>query len=165
MKQLFSAGIVVYRKRNDSVEYLLLRNTKGHWDFPKGEIEKGEDKITAALRELEEEAGITASIKEGFEHSFSYFFTDHDHQKAHKTVYFFIGEADVRRSPCGPKPRRRLIGEDGSGEANSTDVKLSHEHDDFAWLPLQEALGSLSFDEGKELLRQAAGFVVAKKSA
>lgn len=135
MKQMFSAGIVVYRKFDGIVKYLLLHNEKGHWDFPKGEIEKGEDKKTAALRELQEEAGITATIKEGFEHSFSYFFTDEDGEKVHKTVCFFTGEMD------------------------NADVKLSHEHDDFLWLPLQEALEILSFDEGKELLKQADQFV------
>lgn len=136
MKRMFCAGVVVYRKFDKTIEYLLLHNTKGHWDFPKGNIEKGEDKKTAALRELQEEAGITAGIKEGFEHSFSYFFTDTDGQKVHKTVYFFVGEAD------------------------DTSIKLSHEHDDFAWLPLKEALGVLSFDEGKELLKKAEKFVV-----
>ena len=137
MKRIFSAGIVVYRKVRRGIQYLLLHNQKGHWDFPKGQIEKGEDKKTAALRELQEEAGITVTIKEGFEHSFSYFFTDHDGQKAHKTVYFFIGEADL----SDETGVRRSLSEDGSGETNSLDVKLSHEHDDFAWLPFQEALG------------------------
>ena len=59
MEQVHSAGVVIYRMRDNKREYLLLHNAKGHWDFPKGKIEAGEDKKTAALRELQEEAGIT----------------------------------------------------------------------------------------------------------
>ena len=33
----------------------------GHWIFPKGHVERGETAAEAALRETEEEAGVTAS--------------------------------------------------------------------------------------------------------
>jgi 8-oxo-dGTP pyrophosphatase MutT (NUDIX family) len=36
---------------------LIFRN--GKWDLPKGKIEKGEEKKAAALREVEEECGLT----------------------------------------------------------------------------------------------------------
>lgn len=93
MKHIESAGVVVYIKTDKTVKYLLLHNTKGHWDFPKGKIEAGEDTLTAALRELQEEAGITVNVGNGFEYSYSYSFNDYDGQKAHKTVSFFLGEA------------------------------------------------------------------------
>ncbi|MCK5632651.1 NUDIX domain-containing protein, partial [bacterium] len=93
MKNVLSAGVVVYRMNNDEPEFLLIFNAKGHWDFGKGKIEEGEDKKTAALRELQEEAGITAILKNDFEYSYSYDFIDYDGKKAHKTISFFMGLA------------------------------------------------------------------------
>ncbi len=46
-------GIVL----NDKGEFLVIYRN-GVWDLPKGKLEKGEDFQTAALREVEEEAGL-----------------------------------------------------------------------------------------------------------
>lgn len=53
-----SAGIVVVRKEAEEWKYLFLRAYK-LWDFPKGEVEEGEDPLETAVREAEEEAGIS----------------------------------------------------------------------------------------------------------
>lgn len=46
--------------KNTKGEYLFIyRNDK--WDLPKGKIEKGEGKREGAIREVEEECGITVS--------------------------------------------------------------------------------------------------------
>jgi 8-oxo-dGTP pyrophosphatase MutT (NUDIX family) len=46
--------------KNEKGEYLFIyRNDK--WDLPKGKIEKGEKKREGAVREVEEECGITVS--------------------------------------------------------------------------------------------------------
>lgn len=44
--------------RNKKGQYLMIFR-RGFWDLPKGKIEKGEKKQEAALREVEEETGIT----------------------------------------------------------------------------------------------------------
>ncbi len=138
MKQEFSAGIVVFYKKNNVINYLLLHYERGHWDFAKGHIEKGESKEEAAHRELYEEAGIRATIIPGFEDSFSYIFTSpKTHELVKKTVYFFTGKAD------------------------STNVKLSHEHIDYQWLPYEEALKQLTFKSAKDLLTKVNGFLVS----
>lgn len=49
-----SGGLV---KNNDGEVLMILR--KGKWDLPKGKIEKGETPEIAAVREVEEECGIT----------------------------------------------------------------------------------------------------------
>ncbi len=41
---------------------LLIRHKNGTWVFPKGHIEPGESKAEAAVREVEEEAGVQASV-------------------------------------------------------------------------------------------------------
>jgi 8-oxo-dGTP pyrophosphatase MutT (NUDIX family) len=56
--QRLSAGVVVVREGADGVRFLLLRAYR-NWDFPKGLVEPGEDPLAAAVREVNEEAGLT----------------------------------------------------------------------------------------------------------
>jgi len=70
-----SAGILAYRIKNGQLQVFLVHpggpfwqhkdiNT---WSIPKGEIEQGEDKWHAAIREFKEETGITLSVKNPIE--------------------------------------------------------------------------------------------------
>ena len=136
MKQYHSAGVILYRIKNNKTEYLLLQYGAGHWDFAKGKIEVGETKRQAALRELAEEAGLKAKLDETFLASFDYFYTDYDGQKAHKIVDFFLGEVE-----------------------GGDEVTLSHEHIDFEWLPYDAALERLTFDNARKVLEKAKQFL------
>ena len=40
---------------------LVLKHRKGEWVFPKGHLDPGEEHLTTALREVEEEAGVHAT--------------------------------------------------------------------------------------------------------
>jgi len=55
---VLSAGVVIIRKEKNIWKYLLLRAYR-NWDFPKGEVESGEDALQTAIREAKEETGIT----------------------------------------------------------------------------------------------------------
>ena len=52
-----SAGVVVVRRCPQGWRILLLRAYR-NWDFPKGQVEPGEEPLAAARREVREEAGI-----------------------------------------------------------------------------------------------------------
>jgi predicted NUDIX family NTP pyrophosphohydrolase len=60
-----AAGLLLFRRKNNSVEVLLVhpggplwaKKDDGAWSIPKGEIESGEDPLRAAQREFEEELG------------------------------------------------------------------------------------------------------------
>jgi predicted NUDIX family NTP pyrophosphohydrolase len=62
-----SAGILLFRRRANSVEVFLVhpggpywaRKDAGAWSIPKGEVEAGEDLLTGAKREFAEETGVT----------------------------------------------------------------------------------------------------------
>ncbi len=55
-----SAGIVVVRKNEEADKLLvLMMRAYNYWDFPKGKIELGERVIEAAIRETQEESGIS----------------------------------------------------------------------------------------------------------
>ena len=58
------AGGVVVRRKNGSVEVLLItaKRRPKQWIIPKGHIEKGETAAAAALREVEEEAGVKGEV-------------------------------------------------------------------------------------------------------
>jgi 8-oxo-dGTP pyrophosphatase MutT (NUDIX family) len=55
----FSAGAVVLRPAGGGWRYLLLRVFRT-WDFPKGGVEPGEVPLQAAIREVQEEAALSA---------------------------------------------------------------------------------------------------------
>jgi predicted NUDIX family NTP pyrophosphohydrolase len=60
-----SAGILLWRRRDDRLEVLLAHmggpywvdKDLGHWTIPKGEIEQGEEPVAVARREFAEETG------------------------------------------------------------------------------------------------------------
>lgn len=52
-----AAGAVVFRRSDRGIRILLLRAYK-NWDFPKGLVEPGENELSAAKREVEEETGL-----------------------------------------------------------------------------------------------------------
>jgi 8-oxo-dGTP pyrophosphatase MutT (NUDIX family) len=60
------AGAIVVGIRNGGPAVLLVtgKRNPGHWVFPKGHVEEGETLEQAALREAEEEAGVTGAIVE-----------------------------------------------------------------------------------------------------
>jgi predicted NUDIX family NTP pyrophosphohydrolase len=61
-----SAGLLMFRRRGASVEFLLVhpggpffqRKDLGAWSIPKGEYQDGEEPLEAAKREFEEETGV-----------------------------------------------------------------------------------------------------------
>lgn len=136
MKPFEAAGIVVYRRNNGTIEYLLLQHVhSGHWGFPKGGIEPGESKEHAAHRELSEEAGVTATLHEGFFASVSYM-RIYDGVPHQKTVYYFLGQMD-----------------------EGQEVILSHEHDHYIWRTYEDAYERLTHATCREVLDKADVFL------
>lgn len=135
-----SAGAVIFKKENNTIEYLLLhypgfRGPKSHWDFPKGNIEKGENMIETVKREAEEETGIKKiTIIEGFKETIKYFFK-FESKNILKFVTFFLAETEEKQ------------------------VNISFEHIGFKWLPYEEAIKQLTHENAKEILKKANDFL------
>ena len=138
MKEQYSAGIVVFRQMDGERKYLLLNHGGGHWDFPKGKIEAGESKRETAFRELKEEANISATMIDGFEQKLTYYFIAPDGERIHKTVYFFVGEAD------------------------SGVVSISHEHKEFIWLSYADATQKVTYKNAEQVLMYADAFLESR---
>jgi len=60
-----AAGGIVRRLGEAGLEEVLLvhRPAYDDWTFPKGKLEPGEDEVDAAIREIEEEAGLRCEIE------------------------------------------------------------------------------------------------------
>ena len=64
-----SAGLLMYRIGDGELEVFLVhpggpywaKQNEGSWTLPKGEYESGEDSLSAAIREFQEETGFTAT--------------------------------------------------------------------------------------------------------
>ena len=66
MKFEKSCGAIVYRKTQNQIDLLLIKNRYGgHWSFPKGHVEGAETEMQTALREVKEETGLDARNAEG----------------------------------------------------------------------------------------------------
>ncbi len=63
MKYEKSCGAVIFRDNGAEKQFLLVLNkkpgAKGHWGFPKGHIESGENEYQTAAREIREETGLS----------------------------------------------------------------------------------------------------------
>jgi 8-oxo-dGTP pyrophosphatase MutT (NUDIX family) len=125
-----SAGAVIYRESSKGKLYLLLNYPSGHWDFVKGNIERGEMLKETVVREIEEETGIENVIfVEGFEYKVEYHY-QRDGQVVHKEVVFFLAKTKTEN------------------------VKLSHEHHGFIWLDFNNALKKLTYKTAQNLLKK-----------
>ncbi len=129
-----SCGVVVYSE-GDKREYLLLHYPGGHWDLAKGHVEKDETEEQTALRELEEETGITkVDLVDGYREVISYQYHRGKELSTKEVVYFL-------------------------GKTTQDAVTISHEHQDFIWLPYQEAVDRLTFENAKALVRKAESII------
>lgn len=84
-KVIEAAGGVVRNKNGE----LLFIHRIGRWDLPKGKIEKGESLEQAALREIEEETGLSELILEEFLNNTFHIYTERNGEKILKITYWF----------------------------------------------------------------------------
>jgi bis(5'-nucleosidyl)-tetraphosphatase len=125
-----SAGAILYRESPSGKLYLLLNYPSGHWDFVKGNIEKGETFKQTTLREIKEETGITdVSFVEGFENKVEYHY-QRDGELVHKEVVFFLARTATEH------------------------VEISFEHLGFIWLKYNDALKKLTYKTAQGMLKK-----------
>ncbi|MGH1566341.1 MAG: bis(5'-nucleosyl)-tetraphosphatase [Nitrosopumilus sp.] len=126
-----SAGIVLFRKENSKILFLLLHYPSGHWDFVKGKMEKGESTHQTAIRETKEETGITdITFVENFEEWIEYNF-QYKGELVHKKVVFFLAETKTK------------------------EIKISHEHLDSTWGDYNTSMEKTTFGNAKTVLTRA----------
>ena len=126
-----SAGIILFRKEDSKILFLLLHYPSGHWDFIKGKMETGESTHETAIREAKEETGITdITFSENFEEWIKYDF-QYQGELIHKKVVFFLAETKTE------------------------EVMISHEHLDYTWMDYNTSMEKTTFANAKTVLTRA----------
>jgi bis(5'-nucleosidyl)-tetraphosphatase len=127
-----SSGAILFSINNESTKlvFLLLHYASGHWDFPKGNIESGEDEVQAAYREIFEETGIqNVHFLKGFRKKIQYHYI-RGNKSIRKEVIFYIART------------------------NTKEIILSNEHVGYAWKDYNQALNQLTYKSAKNLLTE-----------
>ena len=134
-----SCGFVLFRQLEEKRYFLLMHYKAGHWDFPKGHIEKEEEEEETARRELEEETGITrVAVLPGFKYEYEYEFgTRSSHGGRSKLVTFMLARTDEH------------------------EVRVSHEHKGARWVPYSRGIHMVTFENAKRMLASAEEFLRA----
>ena len=126
-----SSGAIVFREEDGKRKYLLLYYGKGHWGFPRGNLEDGETEKEAAIREIKEETGIEdLEFISGFREINEWYYKNNG-KTIHKMASFFLAET------------------------NTEDVELSSEHSSYKWLDYEEAMERLTFKNTRKVLEKA----------
>lgn len=130
-----AAGCVPWRPASGGLpgtaEWLVVHRPRyDDWSFPKGKLEPGEKWLDAALREVEEETGLTGEIGPALDDA-RYV----DHKGRNKVVRYWS---------------MRITG--GAFVAND-------EVDELVWLPAADARDRLSYEHDRALLDQAGRYL------
>ena len=111
-----AAGAVVFRRSDRGIRILLLRAYK-NWDFPKGLVEPGENELSAAKREVEEETGLA-----DLDYPFGDEFKETLPYSGNKVARYYLAETDAEKLalPVSPELGRP-------------------EHHEYRWVSFDEA--------------------------
>ncbi|QDK38003.1 bis(5'-nucleosyl)-tetraphosphatase [Bdellovibrio sp. NC01] len=113
---VLSAGVIPFLNEKP-LRFLLLRSYN-YWDFPKGEVEEGEDPFLAAQRELKEETGL-----EPYKFPFKKEFIETEPYGKGKVARYYIAEMNTDKVVLG-------INEELGRP----------EHQQYKWMTYEEAL-------------------------
>ena len=129
-----SCGTVLYTVKENVIYYVLLKARDGYCGFPKGHVEAGETECETALRETWEETSIRAEIVGDFRREVTYRMKNGNE----KTVVYFLAHYSDQTPAHNPgfEIREHLV------------------------LPLEEACAALTFENTKEILRDAEKYII-----
>lgn len=136
MEKEKSCGAVIYRKKFNKIEYLLICSKKGHhWSYPKGHVENLETEEETALREIFEETGLKPKLDTNFRFMVTY----SPKVGVIKDVIYFLGEISNQK------------------------VKIQVEEVlNYKWLPYHEALKMVTHDNERNILLEANKYLIKK---
>lgn len=126
-----AAGGLVLRGRGEDLRVLVAHRPRyDDWSFPKGKLDPGEDHLTAALREVVEETGITCAAGDEL--------------------------PEVRYTDHRGRPKRVRYWAMVPVEERSAESVPNEEVDEVRWCTLAEAAALLTYPHDRKLLEQVA---------
>jgi 8-oxo-dGTP pyrophosphatase MutT (NUDIX family) len=143
-----SVGAVIFRRNeSDEKEFLLLHYPSGHWDFPKGHIEKDETEKETLRREIIEETGIIElNIIAGFKDYIRYFYQANGDEREERI-----------KNGNGLNVFKKVVYY--IAETKEISIIISDEHINFEWLNYEKAVARITFENGRNVLRKADVFL------
>lgn len=128
-----TAGGIIYRSNpaNPKVlEILLIADSKGRWTIPKGHIEEGETPRQTAQREINEETGLKEMDMQDYLGKINFRYRREDTLVLMTTDIFLV-----------------------RARGNSSEITPQEWMTSIAWMPVNEALEKIAYDDiGKLIL-------------
>ncbi|MDO8664719.1 MAG: NUDIX domain-containing protein [Candidatus Liptonbacteria bacterium] len=159
-KKEISAGFIVFRHTDEGLKFLLLYHGHNYWNFPKGKIESEEKSLEAAFRETKEEAGLAKQ--------------ELRMAKNFKVYQKFSFRRRFDR-PDSPKLTKGQIKEEPQNifkivifylaETRNPRIKVSSEHQGYAWFLYPEAMKIMGRYRGSQKMLKQAYDYISKFSA
>lgn len=121
---------IIYKLNHGDIKILLLKRIKkdgGFWQPITGTVNDGEKIKACLIREIKEESGIESYIK------------------IIDDIYFFEWK--------NSKNETRIEYVFGIEVKDDVEVKLSEEHDDYAWYSFEDAFNKLGKENNKKALK------------
>ncbi len=141
IKRQTSSGGVIFRENNRVIEVALISVKNGSiWTLPKGVVERDEDIIKTALREVKEETGLEGEIVAELGSISYWYYMKDENTKYHKTVYYYLMEY---RS--------------GSTEEHDREVE------EVKWYPIEEALKRVKYKGDRVVLKRAREILLSQQ--
>ncbi len=125
-----TAGGIIFRHGEKSVEILLIQDSKGRWTIPKGHIEEGETARQTAEREIREEVGLQKMKVGSWLGKINFRYRRGNRLVLMTTEIFLV----------------KALG-------NTDDIRPEDWMQSLAWLPANEALDKIEYEDiGKLIL-------------
>ena len=134
MRYIKSCGFVAYKQIENKNYYLIIKSLNGDIGFPKGHMEIGESELQTAIRELKEETCAEVEVISGFRYQIEYPLPRVP--DAIKQSVYFLGKCTSESIIC-----------------QETEV------DSAEFIPYEDAIKMLTFEETKNILRDAELFI------
>ncbi|HSW75097.1 MAG TPA: NUDIX domain-containing protein [Candidatus Saccharimonadales bacterium] len=130
VRETTSGGIIFRRNLKKQLEILLIQDAKNRWTIPKGHVEEGEEPKDTAKREIQEETGLQEMKVMNWLGKVNFRYR-RGHTLVLMTMHIYLVQ--------GLGDTDKLKGEDWL-----SDIK---------WLPAQEAMDKIAYDDiGKLIL-------------
>ena len=131
-----AAGAVTLRRRRGTTEVLLVHRPRyDDWSFPKGKLDPGEGAHAAAVREVQEETGLSVRLGPPLSPQVYAVGSNGDRPKM---VHYWVARC--------------------TGDDDVSGYRPNDEIDDVRWFSMHDVARVLTYERDREMLREARPF-------
>ena len=127
-----SCGCIIFKKENEKIKFLVIKQVLGHYGFPKGHVERNETEKETALREVKEETGLDISFLGDYRKVITY----SPRANTIKDVVYFIGTV-----------------KGGTLKPQEEEVSL------IKWFDFEDAYKTITYKDDKNILLSAYNYI------